>query len=124
MMILCQEQVTEMRIHEHADNTVIIDLPPEPGMTEELETVITMVRQRVDRDVAIDFTNIGIVTSSSLSRLLQLRKMMHDNGRSLVLCNVAPITRGIFSTIGFDELFEFCDRTQVAAVRQEKSVAD
>lgn len=113
-----------MRIQDDAGNTVIVDLPPEPDMTEELETVIAMVRQQVDRDVAIDFTNVGVVTSSSLSRLLQLRKIMHDNGRRLVLCNVAPMTHGIFSVVGFDELFEFCDRTEVAGRQQKKSLAD
>jgi len=113
-----------MGIQDHTGNTAIVDLPPEPDMTEELETVITMVRQHVDRDVVIDFTNVGIATSLSLSRLLQLRKIMHDNGRSLVLRNVAPITRGIFSVVGFDELFEFCDRTEAPAIRQEKSFGD
>lgn len=113
-----------MRIQEHTDNTIIIELPPEQDITEELEAVITMVRQHAERDVVIDFTSVGIVTSAGLSRLLQLRKMMRDNGHSLVLRSVAPITQGIFSTVGFDELFEFCDGTEGVTALQEKSVTD
>ncbi len=113
-----------MGIQDHTGNTVIVDLPPEPQMTEDLEAVITMVRQHAARDVVIDFTHAGIVTSLSLSRLLQLRKIMRDNGRSLVLRHVAPITRGIFSTVGFDELFQFCDGTEAATVQQKKISAD
>ncbi len=123
-MVLCQEQVTEMTIQDHTGNRVIVALPPEPDVTEGLETIIAMVRQHADRDVVIDFTNVGVVTSAGLSRLLQLRKTMHDNGHSLVLRNVAPITHGIFSTVGFDELFEFCDRVEAVAGQQETGFAD
>ena len=114
-----------MGIQDHTGNTVIVDLPPEPDMTEELETVIRMVRQHVDRDVVIDFTNVGIMLSLGLSRLLQLRKITDDNGRSLVLCSVAPVTRGVFSVVGLDGLFEFRDgRVGAAAMQQEKDLAD
>ncbi len=68
-----------------------------------------MVRDRGDCDVVIDFSGVDIITSSSLSKLLNLRKMLSDSGHKLVLCGVAPATKGIFMITGLDGNFEFAD---------------
>jgi len=64
-------------------------LSREPEMGNELITVKKMVRDRGDCDVVIDFSGVDIVTSSSLSKLLKLRKMLSDSGHKLVLCSVS-----------------------------------
>jgi len=114
-----------MKVQDHTDNVIIIDLRPEPDMTEELEAVIKTARRRVDQNVIVDFTNVGIMASSSISRLLQLRKIVRGNGRSLVLLNVTPLTRGVFSAVGLDDLFEFRDDpTGAAAIQRKEGLAD
>jgi anti-anti-sigma factor len=100
-----------MKSRDCLRNTVVIDLPPEPEVTEALETAITMARQHPERDMVIDFTRVSVVTSASLSKLLQLRKIVRDTGGSLVLRNMTPLTSGIFTVTGLDELFEFGDRS-------------
>jgi anti-anti-sigma factor len=103
-----------MAIQNWSEDIVLVDLPQEPEMGDELKTITEVVRDRGDCDVVVDFSNIDIVTSSSLSKLLKLRKLLGDCGHRLVLCNVAPATRGIFTVTGLDGIFEVADDKFVA----------
>ncbi|MGA1979175.1 MAG: STAS domain-containing protein [Sedimentisphaerales bacterium] len=103
-----------MGIQNWSENIILVDLPQEPNMGDELKTVTEMVRDRGDCDVVIDFSSVDIITSSSLSKLLKLRKLMVDCGHRLVFCNVAPATRGIFTVTGLDGIFELADDKFVA----------
>jgi anti-anti-sigma factor len=98
-----------MGIQDLAENVVLVDAPPEPGLNEELKNITDVVRERGTCDVVIDFSHVDIVTSSSLSKLLKLRKLLIDCEHRLVLCNVAAATRGIFSITALDGIFEMVD---------------
>jgi len=103
-----------MGIQSWSDDIVLVDLPQEPDMGDELKTVIDIVRDRGDCDVVVDFSNVDIVTSSSLSKLLKLRKLLGDCGHRLVFCNVAAATKGIFTVTGLEGIFEIADDKFVA----------
>ncbi len=103
-----------MGIQNWSEEIVLVDLPPEPEMSDELKTVITTVRDRGDCDVVIDFSTVDIITSSSLSKLLKLRKMLGDCGHRLVFCSVAAATKGVFTVTGLDGIFEVADDKFVA----------
>ncbi len=103
-----------MGIQNWSENIVLVDLPQEPEIADELKSVIETVRDRGDCDVVIDFSSVDIVTSSSLSKLLKLRKMLADCEHRLVFCSVAPATRGIFTVTGLDGIFELADDKFVA----------
>ncbi len=103
-----------MGIQNWSEDIVLVDLPPEPEIGEELEAVTDIVRNRADCDVVIDFSSIDIVTSSTLSRFLKLRKMLADCGHQLVFCNVAPATKGVFTITGLDAIFDFVEDKFVA----------
>lgn len=96
-----------MGIQDWSENIVVVDLPAEPDAGDELRTITDIVRDRGDCDVVIDFSGVDILTSSSLSSMLRLRKMMSDCGRRLMFCNVAAGTRKVFEITGIDEIFEF-----------------
>jgi anti-anti-sigma factor len=98
-----------MGIQDWSENSILVDLSGEPEMGNELITVTKTVRERDDCDVVIDFSGVDIVTSSSLSKLLKLRKMLSDSGHKLVLCSVSAATKGIFMITGLDGNFEFAD---------------
>jgi anti-anti-sigma factor len=98
-----------MGIQDWSQDTVLVDLSGEPEMKNELLAVTEMVNERDDCDVVIDFSDVDIITSSSLSNLLKLRKKLADAGHKLVLCSVTPATKGIFMVSGLDGLFEFAD---------------
>ena len=103
-----------MGIQDWSEDIILVDLPQEPEVGDELKTVTEMVRDRGDCDVVIDFSGVDIVTSSSLSKMLKLRKMLTDCSHQLVFCSVAPATRGIFMVTGLDGIFEFADDKFVA----------
>jgi anti-anti-sigma factor len=103
-----------MGIQNWSENIILVDLPQEPEMGDELKTVTEMVRDRGDCDVVIDFAMVDIVTSSSLSKLLKLRKLSGDCGHRLVFCSVAAATKGIFTVTGLDGIFELADDKFVA----------
>lgn len=103
-----------MGIQNWSEGIVLVDLPAEPHVGDELKTVTEVVRDRGDCDVVIDFSDVDIVTSSSLSQFLKLRKLLADCGHRLVFCSVAAATKGIFTVTGIDGIFEFADDKFVA----------
>ena len=103
-----------MGIQNWSEDIIVVDLPREPQTAEELRAVTEIVRDRGDCDVVVGFDGIDIVTSSSLSALLKLHKLLTDCGHKLVFCNVAPATKSIFTLTGIEELFEFVDDKFVA----------
>ncbi len=103
-----------MGLQNWSEDIILVDLPSEPNMGDELKTVTVVTRDRGDCDVVVDFSSVDIVTSSSLSKLLKLRKLLADCGHRLVFCNVAPATRGIFTVTGLDGIFEVADDKFVA----------
>lgn len=103
-----------MGIQNWSEDIILVDLPEEPHMGDELKTVTEMVRDRGDCDVVADFSEIDIITSSSISKLLRLRKLLADCGHRLVFCKVAPATKGVFTVTGLDGVFDFVDDKFIA----------
>lgn len=103
-----------MGIQNWSENIILVDLPTEPLMGDELKTITDIIKDRDDCDVVVDFSTVDIVTSSSLSKLLKLRKMLMDLGHQLIFCNVASATKGIFAVTGLDGIFKIVDDKFVA----------
>ncbi len=103
-----------MGIQNWSEDIILVDLPQEPELGDELKTVTEVVRDRGDCEVVVDFSDVDIITSSSLSKLLKLRKLVGDCGHRLVFCSVAPATKGIFTITGLDGIFEMVDDKFVA----------
>jgi len=103
-----------MGIQNWSEDIILVDLPQEPELGDELKTATETVRDRGDCEVVIDFSEVDIITSSSLSKLLKLRKLVGDCGHRLVFCSVAPATKGIFTITGLDGIFEIVDDKFVA----------
>ncbi len=96
-----------MGIQNWSENVILVNLAEEPYLGEELQTVIGMLSGKSDCDVVVDFAGTSLVTSSSLTRLLKLRKTLVENGRRLILCGMKPQTMGIFRLTGLDMVFRF-----------------
>ncbi|MFB0524122.1 MAG: STAS domain-containing protein [Phycisphaerae bacterium] len=103
-----------MGIENWSEDIVLVDLPPEPQIGDELNTVTEVVQDRSDCDVILDFSRVDIVTTSSLSKLQKLRKSLADCGHQLVFCSAAPATKGILTATGLDGIFELVDDKSVA----------
>jgi len=103
-----------MGIQNWSENVVLINLAKEPDMGEELQTVIDMVSEENDKDVVVDFMDTDIITSSSIAKLLKLRKVLIGNDQKLLFSSVCPKTKSIFEITGLDNVFEFVDDQFVA----------
>ena len=86
-----------MGIQNWSDDVILVNLAQEPDMGEELLTVIGMMTENEGLDVVVDFADVDIVTSSSIAKLLKLRKVLCDNNQRLIFCSVQPKTKSIFS---------------------------
>ncbi len=103
-----------MGIQNWSEEIILVNLAKEPDMSEELQTVVSLVNDDRDVDVVVDFADVDIVTSSSIAKLLKLRKSLCDNGQKLVLSSVQPKTRSIFSVTGLDTVFDFVEDQFIA----------
>ena len=96
-----------MRVEELSDDVLLVVLPKEPRLRTELAKLNETLGKRKDCDVIIDLSLVEIITSSSISNLMILHSLLDEHGRKLILCNVALPTKGVFKTVGLDELFDF-----------------
>jgi len=103
-----------MGIQNWSESVVLVDLPAEPEIVDELKAVVEIVRDRGDCDVVVDFSSVDIITSSSISSLLKLRKLLTDCQRRLIFCSISPATKNVFVVTGIDEIFEFVNDKFVA----------
>ncbi|MHC4456647.1 MAG: STAS domain-containing protein [Planctomycetota bacterium] len=98
-----------MGIENISDDIILVVLPKEPDLRRELAEVNETITNKGGRDVIIDFSRVEIVTSSSISNLIILRKTLSKSGHRLFLCEVAFITRCIFRIAGLSSFFDFVD---------------
>jgi len=123
-IVLSKIERARMGIDHSSHGILTVDLPPEPEMGSELKILTEVVRDGADSDVIVDFSNTDIVTSSSISKLLKLRKLLIDCEHRLILCSAAPATVGIFKVAGLDVVFEFAsDKSDaLASIKQTQPV--
>jgi len=100
-------------------NTIIVDLPPEPNIREHLDRIIRIIAEGNAGDIVLDFSAVSVANSMSLSGLLQLRKILAESGRRLILCNVSPMTQKIFNVTCLDSNFEFASDKSAALLSIE-----
>ncbi len=103
-----------MSIEHWSDNIVLVNLAKEPQLGEELQMTTTVVADKKDCDVVVDFSEVDIFTSSSIAKMLKLRKVIRDAGRNLLLSSVSSRTKELFVITGIDSVFEFVEDKTVA----------
>jgi len=113
-----------MSVEYLPDKVLFAVLPKEPQLHQELEAINETVSNNGNYDVVIDFTRVEILTSSSISNLLILRNLLHEQGRQLVLCSVALPTRGLLNVVGLDGFFSLAEDKFAALARLQASGTD
>ncbi len=108
-----------MSLQRWSENVVLVELAAEPKTAEEIEEVISYVREYDDCGVVMDFQHVTILTSTALASLLRLKKLLESCERRLLLCSVSQATRGIISVTGLDDFFDIAkDRFDALATVQ------
>jgi len=62
----------------------------------------------------IDFANADIITSSSIAKMLKLRKELHAHNKQLIFCSVSSQTMNLFRVVALDTVFEIVENQFVA----------
>ena len=65
--------------------------------------------------VVLDFSNVNLISSSLLSKLILLQRRVDGTGGKLRLCEISPVLQQVFRTSNLDRLFAI-DRDQRAAL--------
>ena len=103
-----------MSIENWSEEITLVNLVKEPDMGNELQTVIGLVTSESKFDVVVDFSEVDIVSSSSIAKLLKLRKVLKENGNHLVISSVDLRTMRIFDMTGLNSVFDFVEDKFVA----------
>ncbi len=98
-----------MGIQNWSDSIILVNLAQEPQLGEELQAVSAMASDKGDCDVVVDFADVDIITSSSIAKLLKLRKAVVVCDHRLVLSSVKPRLYKVFTVTGLDSVFEFVE---------------
>jgi len=117
-------QERTMGIQNWSENVILVNLAAEPDLGEEIQSVCEIVSKRTDQDVVMDFSDVEILTSSSIAKLLKLRKILFDNQHKLVLCCVRPATKNIFYVTGLDTVFSFVQDQFIALASLQMAAAE
>jgi anti-anti-sigma factor len=94
-----------VKVENITSDIIVFTLEREPQMNGELEAVIDMTAEHSDCNVILNFKNVDIITSSSLTRLLKLQQTLLALGCQMVLCNIHPFTKSAFEVTGLDGVF-------------------
>jgi anti-anti-sigma regulatory factor len=112
-----------MAIRNLGEHIVLVVLPPEPQISDELKTVNDIVSKRCDFDVIVDFSRVDILTSPSICNLMILENWLRGSGHRLVLYNIGFATKFVLETVCLDTLFDFAEdkRSALAALKHAAS---
>lgn len=98
-----------MGIENLSENVLLVTLPKEPHLGNNLGTTNEIISNRCDCDVVVDFSEVDMLTSSSISNLLILNKLLSGLGHQLILCSLSLPTKCVFTLTGLETEFEFAD---------------
>jgi len=97
-----------MGIQNYSEDVLLVNLPSkEPQIASEIKSLNEIVSDKSDCDVIIDFSQVEMLTSVSISNLMILRQSLSELGHQLILCNVCLPVKGIFTVTGLKPLFDF-----------------
>jgi anti-anti-sigma factor len=112
---------SDMSTQNLSEDVLLVNLPAEePQIANELKHINELVTGRDCCNVVIDFSGVEIITSSSISNLIILHKFLNERGRKLFLCNVAFVTKCIFTVAGLDKIFDFVEDPSAALTSMQR----
>jgi anti-anti-sigma factor len=99
-----------MAIQNWSENVLLVELSDDPQFTDDLAALLKIVENDFDKDVVLNFQNVGFLNSSNIAKLLKLRKLqVINNRRQLKLCAINTHVWGVFLITGLDKIFEVYD---------------
>jgi anti-anti-sigma factor len=110
-----------MGIKTRPDKIIMVDINNESQIDEELQKLTEMVARNVDCDIVIDFPTVATITSSSITKLIMLRKTLASSQRRLILSSVSKKTRKVLLLTGLNSYFEITKDSNTALSKLQKT---
>ncbi len=107
-----------MGVQKWSDDTLVVRLADDPQLSEDMNEI----HARLDvacGDVVLDLTDLELLTSSGISKLLRIRKRQLDSGRRLILASPEDRVWSVFLATALDAIFEFVPDVSEALARLE-----
>jgi len=95
-----------MAIQQWNEDTLVVRLDDDPALSDDMGET----RERTGGgccDIVLDLSDLTLLTSSGLAKLLRLRKRQVESERRLILCCPQDAVWGVFLATGLDTLFVF-----------------
>jgi anti-anti-sigma factor len=102
-----------MAIQNWSDDITVVDLTDDPQFSDELDNLADRLAEKPS-DTVLNFGAMGFINSSNISKLLRLRKLMLQDQRRLIICDVNTQVWGVFLVTGLDKIFEFTNDISTA----------
>lgn len=109
-----------------SSDIAVANLNDEPALSDELSTMIERIESAESPPHAVlDFHEVTYVNSSNIAQLLQIRKLLEERSRRLVLCSVTDEVMSVLIVSGLNKIFNFAPDTltAIASVQIEDTSA-
>jgi anti-anti-sigma factor len=95
-----------MAIQKWSDDTLVVRLSDDPALSDDFDEISDRLAGG-EMDIVLDLSDLTLLTSSGISKLLRLRKGQLESKRQLILCCPRDAVWSVFLATGLDTLFEF-----------------
>jgi len=102
-----------MTIEHWSDDILLVALPPEPGMSEDLMLAVDEVKAH-PRHVVLDLSNVTTLNSSNLAQMLRVRKVVIEHDRKLRLAALSQPIWDVLAVTGLDRVFDVAEDVPTA----------
>ena len=107
-----------MPVEKWSDNVIVVRLADDPHLADDLDSLDAAVAQRNGQlSAVVDFTGVRAVNSSTLGRMIKLRRQMNSGNGRLILCGMNDQVWGAFLVTNLDKLFDVSDGVATALAR-------
>jgi anti-anti-sigma factor len=88
---------------------MVVELSDEPRLSSHMDSVIEHLERSPDRafSIVLDLTRVNFLTTSSMGRLLEIRRRIHASGGSLYLYNIGKEVRDLLAITGLEKIFRY-----------------
>jgi anti-anti-sigma factor len=111
-----------MGVQQWSDDTLVVRLSDDPQLSEDMAEVSALMHGACC-DIVLDLSDLGLLTSSGIAKLLRLRKRIVEAGRTLILCTPGDRVWGVMLATGLESIFTFVPTVTEALTRLESGKA-
>ena len=103
-----------MATQELSDRTVLITLPAEPQLSNDLDLATRAAEAGADLDVLLDFSLVEIMPSATICSLIILKRLLDATDHHLILHSVPSNIMDMLQRLGLWSLFQFAEDRSTA----------